>query len=707
MSVNSGHTDSAATGQSHNESDTQAYSSSGSTAHTTSSGVSDGLSGSISAGVPGVISGSAGASHTESSGAAETTGHGTGVTLSSTAGNANSSSQASADSSGIAVGVNSSTGQSSGVANSTSQSVGGGTSHSESHGGSSADTSSESWGTADTVGWADTKGSADTVGWADTKGSADTQGWADSKGSADTRGWAVSRGSADSVSGGRAVSDTVSRSHSVSSGVADSESWGESTSEGWSEGKSVGRGVSAGRSHGTGLSEAEGVSLGAGRSFSGGMSAGLVPGMSLSRNWQTEDDVAIRLTEVTRGLESLLNTASHEGGFMTTALLLATDGGERAAQALVPQAFHGPNVPTPVLTVPGAAVLRDHALAFRPSLAPDGDPFGIRPAGVLWSKWGTLLTPAMLAALTCPNLFEEGTAVTIQEKLPPLAFYPELPGEVVLGHQVSPETGDLTLAPLRLSRDAHFHTAFCGDTGYGKSVAAVRLAHETTRHWRLKTIVLDFGAGWRQLLNAPGLAGHVEIRQLSPGGVRPLRWNPLQIGRNVLPEVQWRAFADIFGTIAQLGQKRQIHELREMLRLVYLSAGVLVDDPECRRDPTWGAVRPGEAVLIGQAAGTPLESLHRAARQALAVARSRQVGLGELYRRIEQEVAAIPPKDIRRSILEGINFRLEPLVQGEAGLQYAAGEDAIDINSIVPGDRAAPPAEGLGRGGAGRRRVPG
>ena len=266
-------------------------------------------------------------------------------------------------------------------------------------------------------------------------------GWADTKGSADTRGWANTQGRADSVSGGRGVTDTTSRSHSVSSGVADSESWGESASEGWSEGKSVGRGYQAGRSHGTGSSEVEALSLGAGRSFSGGMSAGIVPGVSVSRNWQTEDDVAIRLTEVTRGLESLLNTASHEGGFMTTALLLATDGGERAAQALVPQAFHGPNVPTPVLTVPGAPGLREHALAFRPSLAPDGDPFRIN---MLWSKWGTLLTPAMLAAYTCPNLFEEGTAVTIQEKLPPLAFYPELPGEAVLGHQVSPETGDLT-----------------------------------------------------------------------------------------------------------------------------------------------------------------------------------------------------------------------------------------------------------------------
>ena len=243
-----------------------------------------------------------------------------------------------------------------------------------------------------------------------------------------------------------------------------------------------------------------------------------------------------------------------------------------------------------------------------------------------------------------PNLFEEGTAVTIQEKLPPLAFYPELPGEVVLGHQVSPETGDLTLAPLRLSRDAHFHTAFCGDTGYGKSVAAVRLAYETTLHWKLKTIVLDFGAGWRQLLNAPGLAGHVEIRQLSPGGVRPLRWNPLQIGRNVLPEVQWRAFSDIFGTIAQLGQQapdpRAARDPAPGLSVRRRAGG----RPGVPRRPGLGQVRPAEA-----AAGR-LPGGH-AARQPATAGRGRRWpwsararwGWRDLYRRIETELANVPP----------------------------------------------------------------
>ncbi|RLT39266.1 MAG: hypothetical protein DWI57_10560 [Chloroflexi bacterium] len=294
----------------------------------------------------------------------------------------------------------------------------------------------------------------------------------------------------------------------------------------------------------------------------------------------------------------------------------------------------------------------------------------------------------------------------MQEKLPPLAFYSEQKGEVILGHLVSPETGDLTNVPLRLSRERHFHTAFCGDTGYGKSVAAERLVYETTLHWKLKTIVLDFGAGWRKLMNAPGLEGRVEIRQLSPGGVRPLRWNPLQIGRNILPEVQWRAFCDIFGSIAKLGQRRQVHELRDALRRIYLAAGVLVDDPECRQDPQWGFVQPGEELAAfshqlsdvdGEpvGAGTPLALLTADSRQLLAVHRSKLVGLATLYREIEEKLRTVPPRDsMLRGVLEGILFRLHPLVQGAAAVQYAAGEEAIDLNEIVPGSQGIHPKEG-------------
>ncbi len=534
------------------------------------------------------------------------------------------------------------------VSSGQSSSVGGGTSHAVTNGSFSSTSRGESWGTADTRGTADTKGGAHTTG------------------------------SSQSTSWG------VARSHSVTTGRSHTVSRAESIGESWSEGRTTGRSDSWGRSHSDGQSQAMSVAHAGTRSYLGGLGAGIVPGIAINRSWQSEDDVAIRLTEISRQLVSVLNEASLSGGFYTTATLAVDDDGLKPAMALVTQSFHGSNMPTPVQPVVGDHALRPYMLAFRPSLEPDGDPFGIG----LWTKWGTLHTYQMLAALTAPNLFEEGAAMTVQEKIPAgIAFYPLMEGDVTLGHQVSPETYDLTTAPLKLSQKRHFHTAFMGDTGYGKTVAAERMAYETTINWQLKTIVLDFGAGWRKMLNAPGLDGHVEIRQLSPGGVRPLRWNPLQIGRHILPEVQWRSFCDIFGNVAQLGAKRQIHELRAMLHRVYVDAGVLTDDPEVRKHPVWGVVAtPEEAALAGRPEGTPLDALSRAERQKLAVKRSQTVDLKDLYDALEKEIEVIPAKDIRRSILEGISFRLDPLVHGEAAMQYAKGDDAIDINEIVPGD---------------------
>ena len=673
-------------------------------------GVGVTISTSAQAGIPGVANVSGGlatnfnGSHSWGSGTADGSTHGVANGAATTTGQAVGSvmgtSTSQVDTHGTAVSQNVTVGssQSSGSAHSVSvtDSVGGGTSHVVSNGSFQSTTHGESWGTADTTGGAHTVGHATTRGSADTRGGAHTVGHATTRGTADTRGgahsvgYAVSHGTADTRGGAHTVgvarSSTwgIARSHSITTGRAHTVSRAESVGESWSEGRSVGRSEGWGRSHTDGQSRAMSIARAGTRGYLGGLGAGIVPGVALTRSWQTEDDVAIHLTALSRQLLSLLNQAAAEGGFYTTATLAVADEGLRAAKAAVVQAFHGPNVPTPVQTVEASDVLRPFMLAFRPSLQPDGDPFGVG----LWTKWGTLHTVSMLAALSAPNLFEEGVAMTVQEKMPAgLAFYPLMEGDVILGHQVSPETYDLTTASLKLARKRHFHTAFVGDTGYGKSVAAVRMVYETTLKWKMKTIVLDFGAGWRQLLNAPGLEGHVEIRQLSPGGVRPLRWNPLQIGRNVLPEVQWRSFCDVFGNVAQLGEKRQIHELRAMLRQVYVDAGVLVDDPEVRTHPTWGQVATDEeAALTGAPVGTPLAALTTDQKQRLAVERSRTVGLADLYRALEREIEVVPARDIRRSILEGILFRLHPLVQGAAAMQYAAGPDAVDINEIVPGD---------------------
>ena len=523
-----------------------------------------------------------------------------------------------------------------------------------------------------------------TTGTALTRGETEARGqqrsWTTGAAQAHAAAWQQGRSEARSQS----VAVTEARAESQAQQTADTLSTARTASRQWQQSQGLGWQQQWSEQGARQQGQSAGWTRTLGRGFVGGLSSGLVPGVHIGRSWQTEDDTAMRLTEVARQLTSLLDRASVEGGFMTSALLFVGAQGRRAAASLVPQAFHGPDVPTPVLTRPGDAALRAQALTFRPSLVPEANPFAI---DALWTRWSTLLTPSMLAAYTAPNLFEEGVALTFQEKMPPLAFYPELAGAAVCGHQISPETGDLTPVPLRLSQDRHFHTAFCGDTGFGKSVAAERLAYETTRHWRLRTIVLDFGTGWRKMLNAPGLDGHVEIRQLSPGGVRPLRWNPLQIGRHILPEVQWRAFCDVFGQIGQLGQRRQIHELRDALRRVYLGAGALVDDPDVQASDVWGVVRYDEEALLEPVPGTPLARLTPAQRQTLAVHRSRAVGLQELYAHLEETLAARGRKDMMlRTLLEGILFRLHPLVQGAAALQYQADPEGLDLNALVPGD---------------------
>jgi hypothetical protein len=514
-----------------------------------------------------------------------------------------------------------------------------------------------------------------------------------------SEGFSNTNGSMHSESNGVTNSSGISTGTSQSAGTSSMQGSSESWSEGGmsSDTTTIGStdtvSSSQGKSDGWGLSHAESAmrsqsqGLGVSQGLSSGFSTGVVPGISLSHTWQTEDDVAERLTEILRKLESVANMASAEGGFMTNAFLFTdTPEGASAADALVPQAFHGPNVPTPMLTVhPASAdeiLLRTHAFAFCPwSVTDDGDPFG----GELWTRYATLLTAGQLSALCAPGLFEEGAASTVMSPIPKgMGFYPNMPGDVVLGHQYSPETADLTPAQVRIAQSNLMHTMFAGDTGYGKSVAAIRMAYETTLKWHLRTVVLDFGAGWRSLLNAPGLEGHVEILQLWPDASRPMRWNPLQIGRNISPETQWRAFADVFGGIAQLGVKRQKQEMLEALRRVYLRAGVLVEDPEVRSHLKWGKVQPEEAASLGAAiAGLSLSSITSMQRQAIAVLRSSVIGLSDLYAEVDKKLASVPPRDtMLTGVLEGILFRLNPLVQGSAAVQFAPGKDTVPVEDF-------------------------
>jgi hypothetical protein len=575
-------------------------------------------------------------------------------------------------------GVSQSTGETQGTSQGTSHSVSDGTSSSHTSG--SSHSSGGGWSKSSSWNWGGNLSPVPTI--------------LSFSGAYNTGSSVSGFGSSGSMS-----SDTTGTSHSVSDGTMNSTSHGtsqsqstmhsESSSTADSQGVADGTSQNQGLSHAVGSSTSDQLAQNIGRSLSGGLNTGLVPSISVNRSWQLEDDVAQRLTDVLRGLESLANQASLEGGFMTNAWLFTdTLEGDTAAAALVPQAFYGVNAPTPVLTIHPTDAdepdLRAHAFSFTPwSEIEDGDPF----SGMLWTRYATLLTAGQLAAYTAPGLFEEGSAYTTMPEIPQgMGFYPNMPGEVSLGHQYSPETGDLTSAQVRITRDSLMHTMAVADTGFGKSVAMIRMAYETTLRWKLRTVVLDFGAGWRSLLNAPGLEGHVEILQLWPDAVRPLRWNPLQIGRNITPETQWRAFADVFGGIAQLGVKRQKQELLDALRKIYVKAGVLVDDPEVRDHKMWGRVNQGEETVAGANPGTLIENLTSKQRQALAVHRSVNVGLKDLYEEIETKLGKVTTRDtMLTGVLEGILFRLNPLVQGSAARQFAPGPDTVPVEDLSKG----------------------
>jgi hypothetical protein len=618
--------------------------------HVESSGVAESVSGSITVhgeggysrelpvvGGEGHVSGgvavTGGAGHTESSGEADSSSWLTSV--------GGSLSQATTETEGT----------------STQASLNRTNSHSATQSGGGFSSSSHSSGSSQST----TESAADTTSVADTVSNADTQ----------SQGRTVARISGNSSS--HTTSHSTSHVETDTYGTADTESRADTQSH------------AVGRSHAEGVGVSEMAGRGGGEVFGGTISRGIVPGVNVNRSWMTEDDVADRVTEVLRGLERVLDAASAEGGFMTQAAIFVEDGpAEKLAAAAVGQAYYGLNAPTPVCAVPVPEEdldgVRQHALACRPCLAVDGDPFG----GMLWSRYSTLLTAGMLSAYTRPAWFEEGVATTVQEAEPPYAFYPDLTGEVFMGHQFSFETGELTQAPLLISRAKMFHAMFAADTGFGKSVAAMRMAYETTTKWKFRTLVLEFSTGWRSLVNAPGLEGHFQIYQLSPGGSFPMRWNPLEIGRHIEPETQWRAFCDVFGGVARMGVRRQIHDFRRVLKRVYVSAGVLVRDVDVIQDPQWGYVQPDEADLIGTPADTPIKDLSPTALQMIAVHRSKNVGLDDLYAAVQDELSHLPPADrIGRPIMEGIAARLEPLIYGAVGQMFGKGEGSVAVSDLA------------------------
>ncbi|HVO69011.1 MAG TPA: serine-rich protein, partial [Aggregatilineaceae bacterium] len=535
-----------------------------------------------------------------------------------------------------------------------------------------------------------------------------------SESNSDTTSHAVSVSNSTTVSHATGATNTTMESTSVGYAFTKSQSDSKSTSDsvGGAFSRATSDSVSDSTSAAHGVSQGQGLSLARtlGAMQSTGMGAGVAPSASVSKSFQWKDENAIALTELLEEQVHILAEAVEEGGFYSDIYILTrNDHGRRTAEAAAVQAFGGSrHVVTHVQPRRPAddaehMHLRRHAQCFSPSSLTET---------LGWLNgyaYATLVTPTQQAAYTAPGLFEEGTALTMQESTPPFAFEPNLSGDVVLGHLYSVERGQQTTAPLRLSEDRHFHTVFAADTGYGKTVAAERLAVELVRKWQHRVVVLDFGAGWRKLLNAHLPPGRTDIYQLYPGAVRPLRWNFLQIGRRIHPEQQYRATAQLMCSAGRMGP-RQFGFLQRALFDLYVLAGVLTGArPELStvKSPPWaGIIQPDELDIIRRArrernlpedrpaiaASQPLQGTLRPWEiQAVRVFRSRNVDIVSVYARILARQAEVDPRSPDVSTLEGLLLRLQPLAFGELATMYAGGVETKGVEDLgLLGDEENP-----------------
>ncbi len=592
--------------------------------------------------------------------------------------------------------------------------VSNGSSHSDSSGLATSHTDSSSYGVNGSLGGSVAPagvGVSANVGGSANWGTAD--GVVNSSGSSDASTHSVTESQSDSVSQSvtQSQSNTLSHSHSTTQSEANTLSGSMTNSV--ADTSSTSTTQSHADSTSTANSQTDGTSLGQtiGKGISSGMSVGVAPSFSLSNGYQWQDDPYILLTEIMRTQRKLLNIASVEGAFYTDLYALArSEQGVQALMGLIPEAFHGTEdvvagVQTRALTDPEQAYIGLHARAFTPSTRIETIPEAM--SGYTDS---TLLTMLQVAAYTAPGMFEQGLALTTQEETPAFAFYPDMPGNITLARQWSSETGLLTDTFLKLSPDRHFHTAFVGDTGFGKSIAAERLAYETTRFWHYRTIVLDFGQGWRKAMNWPGVGekdsedglGHVDIRQLYPGSPRPLRWNILQIPRRIDPGRYRSMVAELFANAGRMGA-RQLGFMRRALTELYLEAGVLTGDPKLQNGPLGHLQDEREVALIKKDRlnsgvnpdslhpGTLLESLSPSELQTLAIFRSRQMDVSAWVDRLNFYKDKLKNDQASRTSLEGVLLRLEQFSEGTMARQYGASASGMGVEDLgLMGNPEAP-----------------
>ncbi|MBN1283964.1 MAG: ATP-binding protein [Anaerolineae bacterium] len=561
---------------------------------------------------------------------------------------------------------------------------------SQSQGGSS----SESHGvtTSHTVGGAVTDSITNSEAWGTSHGVGVSQ--ADTESHSDTRSASVTHSSATTHSS----SDTVSEGWTE--GYARSSSWANTKGRSEADTLGISAAAAAATGQGTGLARSQG----AGRVF--GFAGGVVPSLGASKTYQWVDDRAVLVGELLTTQERLLTEAVVQGGYLTDVYaLLPNREAVVAFETLVRQAFIGTQgVATAVqpryLAPEEQEYVHLHACAFTPATMEEKVP------GLLEGyRHTTLLPPLMLSAYTAPAVFEEGLAIVSQEEIPRYAFYGEMGLEsfrekgAILGRQWSNERGALTVTPLVLTTGRHFHSIFQGDTGMGKSEAAMRLALESAMKFHHPVLVFEFGSGWRGLFNSPLPRERFEIYQLYPGAPRPLRWPILRVPRRIHVDDYIANLVQIIANAGGMGE-RQIGLMQQALRQVYLKNGVPIESSVQPVVPGWGGalerkwaiVRREEESEIGVSAGTRLQDLTPEQRQRLIIVRSGKASVGAWVNELLYAFTNIRNNSDQQALSGAIN-RLERLTRGElAGIigpvQHGERIPAIEELHLIgpPGD---------------------
>lgn len=568
------------------------------------------------------------------------------------------------------------------------------------------------WGTTHSSGWSTATIQSDTSGH--------SWGYSDMVGGAHTV--STSRGVADGISHSKSIGSSVAHMHSEADAVSRVLTRGGSESVTDSVGGS--RGITDARSHQVGTSKAhsvsntDGVSLGRTVGMTRALAGlyGISPSLSFGKTYMGEDHAAQMVANALADQERILDTIAKEGGMTTFVYVLTrTAEGKQIADTVLPQAFHGnQEIATPfrtrTLTPRDAMYIRSRAATFAPSRRPETSNWAIEPY-----KDATLMTLLQVSALVSPGLYEHGLASTVTRRMPPFAFrrVPFKDGHVILGHQYTHETGKLTYAPLVMRRGEMANFLFEADTRYGKSVAAMRMILETTMQWKFRSVVLDFGMGWRRLLRIVP-RDHSDFWGLYPGSPRPIRWNFLQVPENITPEQVMGFVPELIANAGQMGPK-QVGFIKRALRTLWAIHGVStfsraaqnpsryleaelvragVDPRDLRRilprAIAKAAISHAEAAMLTsrfghrRVAGESLSALTDDELQALAVYRSKEVDVEMLVDELQRIYSKIPKNEYSsKESIHSLLLRLEPFVEGRTASMYGRGEDSIDITTLA------------------------